>query len=117
MKKKKAVMLADTRPALVGIMLLQLKNTNPDLFDEAIIFDVNLTEQDRQLMQAIFPCRFMEYQSPLSKELLRLERFQRFSLIMFARYEMFRLLDEYNTIMRRCESWSGNFRLPVKREL
>ena len=99
MKKKKAVMLADTRPALVGIMLLQLKNTNPDLFDEAIIFDVNLTEQDRQLMQAIFPCRFMEYQSPLSKELLRLERFQRFSLIMFARYEMFRLLDEYNTIM------------------
>lgn len=98
MKKKNAVMLADTRPALVGQMLVQLRETNQDVFDEVIVFDCGLSETDKEIMAEIMPCRFLPYISPLSEILLKSERFQRFSLIMFARYEMFRLLQEYSTI-------------------
>ncbi|GHT58537.1 hypothetical protein AGMMS49531_00860 [Endomicrobiia bacterium] len=40
-KKKNAVMLADTRPSLVGMMLLQFQETNKGLFDEAIIYYID----------------------------------------------------------------------------
>ena len=99
MKKKTAVMLADTRPALVGHMLLQIYNTNRELFDEVIILDNGLSEKDKKIMQGIMPCRFIPYSSPISSELLKMEKFKRFSLIMFGRYEMFRLLNEYSLIM------------------
>ena len=62
MEKRNAVMLADTRPALVGTVLLQLQRTNPGLFEEAIIYyQDNIREQDRALMNAIIPCRFVKY--------------------------------------------------------
>lgn len=48
--KKNAIMLADTRPALVGTVLLQLKNTNKGLFDEAIIYYTDpISENDKKL--------------------------------------------------------------------
>ena len=50
-------------------------------------------------MQKLMPCRFIKYESPISNELLKRDRFKRFSLIMFARYEMFRLLNDYSLIM------------------
>ena len=99
MKKKNAIMLADTRPALIGHMLLQIRDTNRNNFDEVIILDTQIPEQDKKLMQDIMPCRFLPYHSPMSEKLLEMERFQRFSLIMFGRYEMFRLLNEYSLIM------------------
>ncbi|MGO5095340.1 glycosyltransferase [Agathobaculum sp. LCP25S3_E8] len=99
MKKKNAIMLADTRPALIGHMLLQIRDTNRENFDEVIVLDTQIPEQDKKLMQDIMPCRFIPYCSPISEKLLEMERFQRFSLIMFGRYEMFRLLDEYSLIM------------------
>lgn len=98
-KKKNAVMLADTRPALVGTVLMQLKRTNPDLFSEAIIYYLDpISDKDRQLMSSILPCRFIKYVSPLPKELFRKERFKLFSELMFARYEMFSYLSEFEAI-------------------
>lgn len=92
-------MLADTRPALIGQMLLQIEKTNRDVFDEVIVFDTGLNDNDKALMQKLMPCRFIKYESPISNELLKRDRFKRFSLIMFARYEMFRLLNDYSLIM------------------
>ena len=97
--KKTALMLADTRPALIGQMLLQIEKTNRDVFDEVIVFDTGLNDNDKALMQKLMPCRFIKYESPISNELLKRDRFKRFSLIMFARYEMFRLLNDYSLIM------------------
>lgn len=99
MKKKNAIMLADTRPALVGTVLLQLQNTNKGLFDEAIIYyKTPILAKDRELMCSIMPCRFIEYQPPLPDYLFEKPRFQRFSVLMFCRYEMFSYLDEFDTI-------------------
>lgn len=99
MMKKKAIILADNRPALLGQMLIQIRETSKDVFDEAIIFDVGLSEKDKNIMQGIMPCRFIPYTSPLPENLLESTAFKRFSMIMFARYEMFRYLDEYSVLV------------------
>ncbi len=98
-KKKNAVMLADTRPALVGQMLVQLSVTNRHTFDEVIIFDTGICDNDKALMNAVMPCRFIPYESPLDQSFWEHERFQHFSMLMFARYEMFRLIREYGVIV------------------
>lgn len=99
MKKKNAVMLADTRPALVGTVLLQLQKTNPGLFSEAVIYYAQpISESDQNAMQKIMPCRFLEYHPPLPEALFEKPRFARFSVLMFCRYEMFSWLDEFDTI-------------------
>lgn len=99
MEKRNAVMLADTRPALVGTVLLQLQRTNPGLFEEAIIYyQDNIREQDRALMNAIIPCRFVKYAPPLPGHLFEKPRFKRFSALMFCRYEMFDYLSEFETV-------------------
>lgn len=97
-KKKNAVMIADTRPALVGDILIQLQKTNKGLFDEAIIYYIDLSDSDKAVMRSIMPCRFIKYSPPLPDELFQKERFHLFSVIMFARYEMFQYLKEFETI-------------------
>ncbi|EHL15449.1 hypothetical protein HMPREF9629_01838 [Peptoanaerobacter stomatis] len=96
---KNAVMVADTRPLLVAHILLQLQEDNKGLFDEAIIYHTNFSENDKKLMNSIMPCRFIDYISPIPKETFNLPRFKRFSPIMFVRYEIFNLIREYETIM------------------
>lgn len=98
-KKKNAVMLADTRPALVGVVLMQLQQTNPGLFEEAVIYYTsNICNADKKKMQSIIPCRFIKYECPLPAEIQKKPRFQFFSHLMFARYEMVGYLDEFETI-------------------
>lgn len=97
--KKNAVMLADTRTALVGTTLLQIQKSNPGLFNEAIIYYLDpISDADRERMCSIVPCRFVKYDPPLSTELLQRPRFRLFSLLMFCRYEMFSYLDEFETV-------------------
>ena len=96
---KRGVILADTRPALIGHMLLQLQATNAGVFDEAIIFHNGISTRDQRIMEGIMPCRFIEYNSGLPDKLQEYERFARFSDLMFARYEMFNMLDEYETLV------------------
>jgi glycosyltransferase involved in cell wall biosynthesis len=98
--KKKAIMLADTRPALIGHILSQIKATNDGLFDEAIIFyESDIPDTDKAIMRSFLPCRFIEYTPPLPDCLFDLPRFKRFSKLMFARYEMFNLINEYKSIV------------------
>ena len=97
--KKNAIMLADTRVALVGTVLLQLQKTNPGLFDEAIIYYLDpISSKDQKLMSKIMPCRFLPYVLSLPPEVMKLPRFQRFSKLMFCRYEMFSFLKEFETV-------------------
>lgn len=96
---KGAVVLADSRSCLVGNVLLQLQEKNDKLFDEAIIYYIKITDDDKRIMNSIMPCRFIEYNPPLPKSLFRLPRFRLFSILMFARYELFNLLKEYSFLI------------------
>lgn len=97
-KKKNAIMIADTRPALIGNLLIQLKDTNDSLFDEAIIYYNELNEKDKKIMKGIIPCRFIKFDYELPANIKKLQAFEKFSPLMFARYYMFDLLNEYETI-------------------
>ena len=98
MKKKNAIMIADTRPALIGNLLVQIKETNNGLFDEAIIYYTDLNEKDKSIMENIMPCRFVKFEYILPNNVKSLPAFEKFSPLMFARYYMFDLLKEYETI-------------------
>jgi glycosyltransferase involved in cell wall biosynthesis len=98
--RKNALMLAETRPALVGHLLLQLKDTNPDLFDEVLIYHIGgCSEKDVQIFNSLFPCTLVNYNSPLPEEIFSYPSFARFSKLVTARYEMFRLLEQYDTVV------------------
>lgn len=98
MKKKNAIMISDTRPSLIGNLLVQLVETNEGLFDEAIIYYDKIDENDMYLMNKIMPCRFIHFQYDLPKEVKELPAFKKFSPLMFSRYFMFDLLKEYETV-------------------
>lgn len=98
MKKKNAIMVADTRSALIGNLLVQIKDTNPELFDEAIIYYDHLEKNDKKVISQIMPCRFIKFDYELPNEIKDKPAFKKFSPLMFSRYYMFDLLDEYETI-------------------
>ena len=97
-KKRNAIMIADTRSALIGNLLVQLKDTNEGLFDEAIIYYSELNEKDKKIMESLMPCRFIKFDYELPANIKTLPAFEKFSPLMFARYYMFDLLNEYETI-------------------
>jgi len=98
MRKKNALILADTRPALVGHVLLQIQAKSPGVFDEAIIYYLNMSDNDKAVLNAIMPCKFIKYEQKIPESIMELERFKTFSILMFVRYEMFQYLKEYETI-------------------
>lgn len=97
-KKKNAIMVADTRISLVGTLLLQIQDTNRGLFDEALIYHQGISEENKNILNGIIPCKFIEYYPPIPEKVLQLPDFKRFSVLMFARYDMFKYLDEYETV-------------------
>ena len=99
MNGKKAIMIGDNRPGLIGQVLLQIKETNEGVFDEIIIVDHGIPESDKKIMSSIMNCRFIEPSYVIDDELLRIPNFRRFSSAMFSRYEMFNLINDYELIM------------------
>ena len=97
-KKINAIMIADTRPALIGNLLVQLKETNPNTFDVALIYYEKMSENDKKVMQEIMPCKFVKFNYNLPNDVKKLPAFKKFSPLMFARYFMFDLLKDYDTV-------------------
>lgn len=93
-----AVFIADTRAFLIGTVLIQIKE-NTNNIDKAIIYHSGLTEAEMQRLNRIMPCIFVNYKCPLPEKLFKLESFAKFSPLMFARYEMFKYLKDFERIM------------------
>ncbi len=98
MKKKNAIMIADTRSALIGNLLVQIQETNKDLFEEAIIYYDKIDEKEKEIMNKIMPCKFIKFEYDLPESVKSKPAFKKFSPLMFARYYMFDLLDDYETM-------------------
>ena len=103
-KKKRAVFLSDISAARIGIVLLQLQETNPGIFDEAIIYHFDFTAEEKALLNRIMPCRFVVFDSPLMQEnvmtaIFKQVDFHRFSPLIFSRFDMFKYLEEFDLVM------------------
>lgn len=102
MKKKTAIVTGGTAndvPAM-ACLVMNIKDTNPNLADEIVIFHNGIAQKDQTLINDIFPTRFILYESPFAD----VEAFgdvvtNYFSLMVFCKYECFRLLDEYECVI------------------
>ena len=104
MKKKTAIVTGGTAndvPAM-ACLVMNIKDTNPSLADEVVIYHDGILEKDQQLINSIFPTRFILYESPF-KEVTDFGDVvtKYFSPMVFCKYECFKLLNDYE-----CVIWS-----------
>jgi len=98
-KREQAVLLGATgnMAFAVGNVLIGIKKHSPELEVDFIILHENLSESDKQVLNKIYPCKFIDYHFPEPKQIEN-SLFYRYTKLAFSRYEMFNLLDEYKKI-------------------
>ncbi len=81
-------------------VLIGLKKHSPDLADEIIVYHDNISENDRDLMRAILPTRFIKYEFPI-KDTSNFDPmfFSQFSNLAYSRFECFNLLNEFKNVI------------------
>ena len=100
--KKTAIVTGGTAKdaAAMAVLALNIKETNPNLADELVIFHDGISKKDMRLMQKIMPCRFIFYNSPFeNSENFDKSTLEYFSKMVFCKYECFKLLNEYKTVI------------------
>lgn len=85
----------------VGCVLFDLARYCTKLVSEIVILsDKELLDNDKALLNRIYPCRFLVYQSPYRDLSVFSEYVTKyFSPMVLGRFEAFRLLDEYSCII------------------
>jgi len=84
----------------MAVLALNLKETNPDLADELVIFHDGIAKEKQLLMQQIMPIRFVRYKCPINWFKLKGNKTIRyFSPMVFCKIELFRLLQEYEVVI------------------
>ena len=100
--KKSALVLGGTSNMAfaMGVLLLSLKATNPKFTDDIIIFHDGISSADMAALNSIYKIRFERYTLPFREKLKLDDAIRRvFTDMVFCKYECFRLLDEYSTII------------------
>lgn len=102
MKKKTAIVTGGTAndvPAM-ACLVMNIKDTNPNLADEIVIYHNGISEKDQELINGIFPTRFILYKSPFD-EVVDFDDVvtKYFSPMVFCKYECFKLLDDYECVI------------------
>ncbi|EGC77166.1 hypothetical protein HMPREF9353_01515 [Treponema denticola F0402] len=102
MKKKTAIVTGGTSndvPAM-ACLVMNIKDTNPNLADEVVILHDGISEKDQQLINGIFPTRFILYESPFDEVTDFGDVVTKyFSPMVFCKYECFKLLDDYECVI------------------
>lgn len=99
---KKAIVTGGTGKdvAAMGTLALNIQKIMPHIADELVIFHDGIKKKDRELIQSIFPTRFIEFSFPIAFRDMRSNRSLRyFSTMIFCKYECLKLLDEYEKVM------------------
>lgn len=96
---KRAIVTGGTKSdvAPMAVFVINIKETNSDLFDEVVIFHDGISKKDQKLINDIFPTRFIEYVYPNKSR--NDEVLSYFSYMLFCKYECFALLKEYDEVV------------------
>jgi lipopolysaccharide biosynthesis glycosyltransferase len=91
---------SDMAFALANV-LFGLRRHSPELLQHVIVYHDGLSDDDKNTLLLIAPCQFKIYNPdfPGGKPVICPEYFNTYTLNMFARYEGFRLLDEYDAVI------------------
>ncbi|UTC76296.1 hypothetical protein E4O03_06280 [Treponema sp. OMZ 792] len=102
MKKNTAIVTGGTSndvPAM-ACLVMNIKDTNPTLADEIVIFHDGISEKDQKLINSIFPTRFILYESPFNDVTDFGDVVTKyFSPMVFCKYECFKLLEDYECVI------------------
>jgi len=82
----------------LGNVLLGLKKHNPDLDADIIVFEQEVSEKDKSLLNLILPCKFIQYKFPYDVFLTK-DTLKRFSELTFSRFECFKFLNQYKKVL------------------
>ncbi|MCM1182304.1 MAG: hypothetical protein NC337_02900 [Roseburia sp.] len=99
---KTAIVTGGTKKDMnaMAVLALNLRDVSPNLADEMIIFHDGIPEDKQRLIRQIMPTRFIRYRCPINWFRLMSNRSIRyFSPMVFCKYECFKLLDEFDTVI------------------
>ena len=98
-KKSKAIVLGATGNVTfaVGNVLLGIKRHSPNFQGDFIVLNKDMSDNDKEVLTEIYPCRFVDYEFPQLKEYDNPYLYG-FTTLTFSRYEIFSWLDEYEAI-------------------
>lgn len=97
--KKRAIVTGGTKSdvAAMAVLAMNIRETNSHLFDCLVIYHDGIKKKDQKLIQSIYNTKFIKYEYPnASKNDVILTYF---SPMVFCKYECFRLLDEFDTVV------------------
>ena len=100
--KKRALVTGGSadQVAAIATFVINIKETNPNLADEIVIFHDGIKKSDQKIISRILPTRFIYYESPFKQtEKFGKEITEYFSLMVFCKYECLKLLSEYSAVM------------------
>jgi lipopolysaccharide biosynthesis glycosyltransferase len=83
--------------APIAVFIKNIKDTCAHLFDEAVVYHDGIRKKDRELINSIFPTRFIEYKPDLVSRNDEITTY--FTSMIFCKYECFRLLKEYQQVV------------------
>jgi len=100
-KKELAIVLGATGNMAFALanVLIGIKKYSPKINADFIVFENNITELDKKLLNSIFPIKFIDYKFPLAAEKFDIGTLERFTLLSFSRYECFNMLNEYKNVL------------------
>lgn len=99
---KTAVVTGGTKKDIdaMAVLAINIQKISPGLADEMVIFHDGISEEEQSLFQEIMPAKFVRYRCPVSGIKMYLNKTIRyFSPMVFCKYECFRLLSQYETVM------------------
>lgn len=83
--------------AAMAVLALNIRETNPNLADEMVIYHNGISKKDQRLINAIIPARFIVYHCPI--KIRKNEIGSYFTYMLFCKYECFMLLADYEYVI------------------
>lgn len=99
-KKDMAIVLGVTENMAFALanVLCGLRRYAHNLTFDILVFEMGVSEKDKELLCSLAPCRFIEY-SFSSGNIGQVRNLKRFTEATFSRYECFSLLSEYKKVV------------------
>lgn len=83
--------------AAMGVLAINIRDTNSALFDKLIVFHDGIGLKDQRVISSIFPTEFRKYVFPFKLE--NDEVINHFTGMVYCKYECFRLLEEFDEVV------------------
>lgn len=99
---KTALVIGGTKKDIdaMGTLAVNIKDVCPGIADEIVVFHDGIRKKEQEKFNSIFPARFIRYKCPVNFIRLMLnETIRYFSPMVFCKFECFRLLEEYDTVI------------------